>query len=157
MPSSLFTNADIPSTIQLATAPVFFLAGIGAFLNVIAGRLARVVDRARTLEALLPDARGGERRRYIDELKTLDRRMTFASQAIYLCTAAGLTVCVLVILMFGEELLRLRLRNIVAAMFVVAVVLLASGMLAFLRETRIAAGSLHVREELLAMGEDPDG
>ena len=36
--------------IQLAVAPVFLLAGLGAFLNVCAGRLARIVDRARNLE-----------------------------------------------------------------------------------------------------------
>ena len=33
--------------IQLAVAPVFLLAGSGAFLNVCAGRLARIIDRAR--------------------------------------------------------------------------------------------------------------
>jgi hypothetical protein len=35
--------------IQLAVAPVFLLAGLGAFLNVCAGRLARIIDRARQL------------------------------------------------------------------------------------------------------------
>ena len=39
--------------IQLAVAPVFLLAGLGAFLNVCAGRLARIVDRARRLEPLI--------------------------------------------------------------------------------------------------------
>lgn len=35
--------ALIAQTIQLAVAPVFLLAGIGAFLNVCAGRLARTI------------------------------------------------------------------------------------------------------------------
>ncbi len=43
--------STIAHLIQLAIAPVFLLAGIGAILNVLAQRLARVVDRARTLEA----------------------------------------------------------------------------------------------------------
>ena len=41
--------SDIAHTIQLAVAPVFMLAGIGSFLNVLTGRLDRVVDRARFL------------------------------------------------------------------------------------------------------------
>ena len=44
--------------IQLAVAPVFLLAGLGAFLNVCAGRLARIVDRARRLEPRILDSRG---------------------------------------------------------------------------------------------------
>lgn len=41
----------IASQIQLAVAPVFLLAGVGALLNVMASRLARVVDRARKVAA----------------------------------------------------------------------------------------------------------
>ena len=46
-PTSVITVAQI---IQLAVAPVFLLAGIGAFLNVCAGRLSRIVARARQIE-----------------------------------------------------------------------------------------------------------
>ena len=56
-PTSVTTVAQI---IQLAVAPVFLLAGIGAFLNVCAGRLSRIVDRARQIEPLLLASRGGE-------------------------------------------------------------------------------------------------
>src|SRR3546814_12542064 len=44
----------IAQTIQLSLSPVFMLAGIGAILNVLVARLARVVDRARALEMLQP-------------------------------------------------------------------------------------------------------
>ena len=46
-------SSPVAQVIQLAVAPVFLLAGIGAFLNVCAGRLSRIVDRARTVEPLL--------------------------------------------------------------------------------------------------------
>lgn len=39
----------ISSAIQLAVAPVFLLTGIGGLVSVMATRLARVVDRFRTL------------------------------------------------------------------------------------------------------------
>ena len=40
----------IVEAIHASVSPVFMLTGIGALLNVLAGRLARVVDRARQLE-----------------------------------------------------------------------------------------------------------
>ena len=45
--------AAVAHVIQLAVAPVFLLSGIGAMLVVMTNRLARVVDRARALEATL--------------------------------------------------------------------------------------------------------
>ena len=45
--------------IQLAIAPVFLLAGLGSFLNVCVGRLARIVDRTRQLVAFLTGYRVG--------------------------------------------------------------------------------------------------
>lgn len=42
--------STIAQTIQLSLAPVFMLAGIGQLLNVLAGRLSRVIDRARQLD-----------------------------------------------------------------------------------------------------------
>src|SRR6267378_749815 len=50
------SGTDISHVIQLSVAPVFLLAGIGSILGVMANRLARVIDRSRTLEARLPGA-----------------------------------------------------------------------------------------------------
>jgi hypothetical protein len=47
---SVNTVAEI---VRLALAPVFLLSGIGAFLNVLASRLARIVDRSREIEPRL--------------------------------------------------------------------------------------------------------
>lgn len=47
MDSSISALAEI---IQIAVAPVFLLAGIAGFLNVMSGRLGRIVDRGRVLE-----------------------------------------------------------------------------------------------------------
>lgn len=146
-----FSGSAMAHTIQLSIAPVFLLTAIGGFLNVIAGRLARVVDRARLLERLHLDVEGEERQRYIAELHTLELRMTLASRAIYLGTASGLAVCLLIIALFTAELISVRLGNAIAIMFMIAVILLAGAMLTFLRETRIALRSLHVREEILAI------
>src|SRR5262245_12975711 len=51
--NSMDTHQQLESlarVIQIAIAPVFLLSGIGALLAVMTNRLARVIDRARTLD-----------------------------------------------------------------------------------------------------------
>ena len=77
----------IAHQIQLAVAPVFLLAGIGGFLNVLTHRLARVVDRSRYIEAMaVPEGNDP----YAAELKLLDRRMAVVNLSISFCTAGAL-------------------------------------------------------------------
>jgi len=140
---------DLARTIQLAIAPAFLLVGIGSVMQTIANRLNRVVDRARVLERLHPESSGAEHDRHVWELRLLDRRISLASTAIFLCVASAVTVCVLVTLMFVAELATLRIADWVAGLFMLAMVLLAAGLILFLIETRIAVSGIHVREELL--------
>jgi len=47
----------VTGAIQLALAPVFLLTGIAGLLSVMAGRLARIIDRARAFtEGRVPAA-----------------------------------------------------------------------------------------------------
>ena len=52
-----YTLDDATHLIQVALTPVFLLSGIGALLNVFAGRLARVADQLAGLNAAI--RRGG--------------------------------------------------------------------------------------------------
>ena len=49
---------QLAQTIQIALAPVFLLVAMGSLLNVITGRLARVVDRSRQLIERYPETEG---------------------------------------------------------------------------------------------------
>ena len=54
MPTEQSTEI-IARAIQLSIAPVFLLTGIAGLLGVMATRLARVIDRARSFEGTWPD------------------------------------------------------------------------------------------------------
>ena len=56
------TEHTVGVIIQHAVAPVFLIAGLGAILNVLTSRLARVVDRERQLERELTNLPAGEHR-----------------------------------------------------------------------------------------------
>ena len=139
----------IAQTILLSLAPVFLLTGIGAIINVLAGRLARVVDRARDLERLHPASSGHEHDRHIWELRLLDRRMSVINAALFLCVASAIAVCAVVALLFVAELAGLRLGTIVALIFILAMMLLVSGLVTLLIEVRLSLRATHIRSELL--------
>src|ERR1044072_9455472 len=107
--------STIAHQIQLAVAPVFLLAGIGSILNVMAGRLARVVERARTLERDFAAFDEETRVLATAELRILDLRMTVVNFALSACTAAALFVCVLVAMLFVAALSDFALHTIDAA------------------------------------------
>lgn len=139
----------IAQAIQLSLSPVFMLAGIGAVLNVIAGRLARVVDRARTLEQLHPRSSGPEHDRHVWELRLLDRRMSVINSALFLCVSSAVAICFVVALLFTGELVGLRIGPLVALMFILAMALLVAGLIMFIIEVRMSLKATHVRVELL--------
>ena len=135
--------------IQLAIAPVFLLAGIGAILNVLAQRLARVVDRARVMEEEFESLDESRRERAAAELVLLDRRMTVVNQAISACTASALFVCLVVAIMFVAEFADFAFARPIALLFILAMLLLIVGLVLFLYEIRLAMRSLRVRRDLI--------
>ncbi|MFA5990280.1 MAG: DUF2721 domain-containing protein [Sphingomonas sp.] len=139
----------IAQTIQLSLSPVFMLAGIGAILNVIAGRLGRVVDRARALEVLHPASTGPEHDRHVRELRLLDRRMSIINSAMFLCVSSAILTCTVVALLFIAELSNLPIGTLVALTFILAMALLIAGLAMFIIEVRLSLGATHVRVELL--------
>src|SRR3954451_22711174 len=94
--------------VRNAVAPVFLLSGIGAFLNVLASRLSRIVDRSRDIEPRLLASRGDEHDRWIADLKVLDRRMSLISWATGLSVTSAVLTCLVVVLLFAANLIRTK-------------------------------------------------
>jgi hypothetical protein len=141
--------STVAKTIQTAIAPVFLLAGIGAILNVMVGRLARIVDRARDLEKLHPSSTGPEHARHVFELRLLDRRIRIINNAVFLVVLSAVANCSVVAMLFIAELLDLGLGKAVAISFVLSMLLLIGGLVWFLFEVRLSVHAIRVRAELL--------
>jgi hypothetical protein len=143
---SVNTVAEI---VRLALAPVFLLSGIGAFLNVLAARLSRIVDRSREIEPRLLDSRGAEHDRWIMDLKILDRRMSLVGWATGLSVTSAILTCLVVILLFAANIIRTRLGTEIAWLFIASMASIGAGFAVFLVETAIASRAVRVRSELL--------
>ena len=141
--------STIAQTIQLSLAPVFMLAGIGQLLNVLAGRLSRVIDRARKLELMHGSITGPDHHRYVWELRPLDRRMTIINAALFLAVSSAIMTCVLIALLFIAELAKLHFGTAVALCFILAMILLIAALVSFIVEVRISLRAFRIRPELL--------
>jgi hypothetical protein len=139
----------IGETIQLSLAPAFLLVATSGILNVVTGRLARVVDRARNLIAQHKDTVGEEHDRVVAELRLLDRRMDIINWSVGLAVACGITVCLMVAMLFFVGAGHIDLGLSVSAAFIVAMTLLLGSLLLFLIEVRLAIRTIHVPMELL--------
>ena len=104
------TFNDVAHAIQLALTPVFLLTGIAGILNVMAGRLARIIDRGRSLTEL-PGRTEATLTQLSLELNSLELRRHRASAAITACTTSALLTCVVIAVLFSEVLLDLRRRG----------------------------------------------
>ena len=141
--------STIAQTISLSLSPVFMLAGIGALLNVLAGRLSRVVDRGRALEALHPASTGPEHDRHVWELRLLDRRISIINAALFLGVSSAVMTCSVVALLFIAELAKLHLGTIVALSFILAMALLIAALVGFMIEVRVSLKAIRIRQDLL--------
>jgi hypothetical protein len=135
---------DVSEAIQLALAPVFLLTGIAGMLNVMASRLARIIDRGRQLTES-EWARSASPVAIEAELLALDRRRHLTSRAITACTLAALLVCVVIATLFVEVMLDAPLQWIVSLSFTAATVALITGLAYFLREVQLATKTIRIR------------
>jgi sterol desaturase/sphingolipid hydroxylase (fatty acid hydroxylase superfamily) len=139
----------IAQTIQLSLSPVFMLAGIGALLNVLAGRLSRVIDRARALEAAPAAMSDEERTRRAWELRLLDRRMTIINRALFLAVSSAVMTCAVVATLFVAVLASLHIGQLVAIAFILAMLLLIASLSCFMIEVSNSMEANRVRAELM--------
>jgi hypothetical protein len=148
-PETYIPIDTVADTVRLALAPVFLLTAIGAFLNVCASRLSRIVDRSREIEPLLLNSRGPEHDRWLGEMHILDRRMRMVSSAISLSVFSAVLTCLVVAMLFAANFVAVRLGVVVALLFITAMAAMAIGFAIFLVETRLGARAVRIRSELL--------
>lgn len=141
----------IAQTIQLALTPVFVLVAIGNIMNLLSTRLGRVVDRSRLLQERYATTSGAEHDEVVREIRLVDRRIHLIGRAILLMVLAALGIGIVVVLLFVEEFANFDLRAVVAAVFIIALALLMSSLILFLRETREATAALRIPETYLEL------
>ncbi len=134
----------VAHAIQLAVAPVFLLTGIGAILNVITTRIARIVDRSRTLSNSSTPRQPAQ----LEEMAMLKRRVRWVHWAVSLCTMSALFICIVIAALFIGSEIGMDPSRAVSLFFITAMLALISGLLCFLREIYLATGNIEMRNKM---------
>ena len=135
-------KTGIAHVIQLSVAPVFLLTGLGAILNVMANRLARIIDRARVLELKLTGAEGEARAELEQRIARLSRRAHIISRSIAMCVVTAVLVCGVIITLFFGEFLTFEATVPAALLFIAALLFFLLALVGLLREILLATATL---------------
>lgn len=144
-PAVIMSFSDVAHAIQLALAPVFLLTGIAGLLNVVAGRLARIIDRGRTLTEQSPPQHLESPDALNKELNRLERRRHYASLAITACTFSALLVCMVVAVIFLQVMLQVEFKWVISFLFTASTLTLIVGLAYFLREVHLATRTVRIQ------------
>lgn len=126
--------------IQLAIAPVFLLNAVAAMIGAVAGRLARIIDRARHLEVLIEDApQSPKLTRMLDELKLLRRRSALVNWCIALLILCAILIGSTIIFLFFGETLEVNFARTATVSFTGGVVSFLLALMCFFAETLLSA------------------
>ena len=147
------SSDTIITLLQTALTPAFLLVALGSLLNLFTGRLARVVDRSRTLQHEYSKTTDYEHRLIVCELRDLEKRITIVNRSIGLGVLSAITVCILISLLFAMGFGKFDLSIYVSISFVIAMIFMAASLIMFLREVNYAIVNLHIREEFLELPE----
>lgn len=134
---------EIAHLIQLSTAPVFLLMGVGTLLNVLSGRLARIIDRGRTIQRLHTDD-APQPSAIAKELCVLKRRGRLIYHAIKLSTASALLVCSVIVTLFASSMMNFSTGLIVSVLFIAAMLASIVSLSVFLREVSLAIETFEI-------------
>jgi len=144
MTFSIENSSSIARTIQLALGPVFLLTGIAGMLNVMTGRLSRIIDRGRMLTDNQYDLISPKEETPLlrIQLQNLEKRRHLTSAAITASTIAALLVCMDITALFIEEMFGIPMAWIVAGLFTAAILALVVGLTFFLREVHLSSQTI---------------
>jgi hypothetical protein len=137
--------SEISRAIQLALGPVFLLTGIAGMLNVMSGRLSRIIDRGRSLTEKPEIIATYEPKEIRSELLMLERRRHITSRAINMFTIAALLVCLVIVTLFLEAMFVLSLKWLIGVLFIMATLGLVVGLGYFLKEVHMASNTVRIR------------
>ncbi len=148
------SNLDtVTHGIQLAVAPVFLLTAVAAMIGTVAGRLARIIDRARLLETTIdqspPEHPMAAEFTELGHLRTRGRLVNVCIALLTLCAILiGLTIMAL----FLGETIELQIFRLVTVLFLTGVTCFLLALMCFLAETLIASQVLNFRRASPGVG-----
>ena len=145
------TVNTVSNLIQLSVAPVFLIAGVGAILGVLSGRLARITDRIERFNSKINRASSATHneqseneinketfQRYLTQKKYLSIRAKNMNVAILFCVLTGLLVASVIVTLFASLFFEFNSGVLIAVLFITGMLSFMTSLLLFIREIFMA-------------------
>jgi len=139
--------------LQTAIGPAILISGVGLLLLTMTNRLGRVIDRARTLDAQLPQAAESDRRQIALQLRILWQRARLIRVAILLAGASALAAALLIIVLFFTALGIFDNPWLIGAIFVSCMACLAASLAVFIHDINQTLTALKLELSSAGLGE----
>jgi hypothetical protein len=137
--------------LQTALTPAFLLVAVGSLLNVLTGRLSRIVDRSRDLQNQHEAASPNMLSTIVAEQRILARRINVVGRSILLSVLSAVMVCIMIGLLFLMGLTDYSEPVIIVGAFMAALFLLSWALLAFVHEVWLATDAIKIPEKYLQL------
>ena len=133
----------ISEILASAVSPVFLLAGVGALLNVMTGRLGRIVDRLRYLQEYIDKASSADKQTILLNRKQSVFRMRLIYASIFFCTLSGLMVCIVIGALFIGEINTYSIDVFISILFILCMASLILSFILLATEIFIATKTIN--------------
>jgi magnesium-transporting ATPase (P-type) len=126
----------VQQIVSLSLAPAFLLAAIGAIMNVLVSRMIWIANRIERIDDRIEDGRTDPQD---EERIWLEKRRALAQVAVMLGTGAAAVISLVIALLFISAWIEAQIGTLIAACWILTMILLIIGLIYFFRETRLAA------------------
>jgi hypothetical protein len=145
---------ELIPVLQIAIGPVILISGIGLLLLTMTNRLGRAIDRARILDAGLPQTPSRERDRKTAQLSILWRRARIIQLAITFSATSALSAALLIVVLFLTALFQIETAWFISALFILCIITLIGSLLLFIHDVNQSLSALKLELEDTMLGSD---
>ena len=146
--------AQLIPVLQTAIGPTILISGVGLLLLTMTNRLARTIDRTRTLAREVPDASEPDHTKNAGQLRVLWRRARLIRLSIALASLSALFAAILIIVLFVTALLQMENVWLICALFIICLVCLIGSLIVFIHDINQALAALKFELSGKDIGDD---
>ena len=134
--------AQLIPVLQTAIGPTILISGVGLLLLTMTNRLARTIDRARTVASELPNPGAPDHTQHVEQLQVLWRRARLIRLSIALASLSALFAAILIIVLFVTALLQIENVWLICALFIICLICLIGSLMVFIHDINLALAAL---------------
>lgn len=141
------TNPEIIDALKACVAPCVLISGAGLLILSISNRLARPIDRIRSMVAHIKENPHKATDAVKRQIKIFYKRCQYLRASIAFATWHVICVSLIMLMLFLSVALQIEVAAYVSAIFVIGLVCLICSLVFFLLDIRLTLRSLAIEME----------